>query len=116
MYTCSAGRKKNEFERVHHLKLFNVLSDRKIPFFIIEVIMNYHLQYRSLSIMVTFGASHMRCQSLSMRKKIIFFRTHFCVIKAKFGEYCQNIMRIAEKSYIFFEEQYPSQPYFLFYV
>ena len=31
---------KKAFDRVHHLKLFNVLSDRKIPFFIIKVIVN----------------------------------------------------------------------------
>ena len=30
------------FDRVHHLKLFNVLSDRKIPFFIIKVIVNWY--------------------------------------------------------------------------
>ena len=33
---------KKAFHRVHHLKLFNVLSDRKIPFFIIKVIVNWY--------------------------------------------------------------------------
>ena len=30
------------FDHVHHLKLFNVLSDRKIPFFVIKVIVNWY--------------------------------------------------------------------------
>ena len=33
---------KKAFDRVHHLKLFNVLSDRKIPFFAIKVIVNWY--------------------------------------------------------------------------
>ena len=33
---------KKAFDRVHHLKLFNVLPDRKIPFFIIKVIVNWY--------------------------------------------------------------------------
>ena len=33
---------RNAFDRVHHLKLFNVLSDRKIPFFIIKVVVNLY--------------------------------------------------------------------------
>ena len=33
---------KKAFDRVHQLKLFNVLSDRKIPFFIIKVIANWY--------------------------------------------------------------------------
>ena len=33
---------KYTFDRVHHLKLFNVLSDRKILFFIIKVIVNWY--------------------------------------------------------------------------
>ena len=33
---------KKAFGRVHHLKLFNVLSDRKIPFFIIKIIVNWY--------------------------------------------------------------------------
>ena len=33
---------KKPFFRVHQLKLFNVLSDRKIPFFIIKVIVNWY--------------------------------------------------------------------------
>ena len=32
---------KKAFDRVHHLKLLNVLSDLKIPFFIIKVIVNW---------------------------------------------------------------------------
>ena len=33
---------KKAFDRVHYLKLFNVLSDRKIPFFVIKVIVNWY--------------------------------------------------------------------------
>ena len=33
---------KKDFDRVHHLKLFNAFSDRKIPFFIIKVIVNWY--------------------------------------------------------------------------
>ena len=33
---------KKAFDRVHHLKLFKVLSDHKIPFFIIKVIVNWY--------------------------------------------------------------------------
>ena len=33
---------KKAFDRMHHLKLFNVLSDRNIPFFIIKIIVNWY--------------------------------------------------------------------------
>ena len=33
---------KKAFDRVHHVKLFNVLSDRNIPLFIIKVIVNWY--------------------------------------------------------------------------
>ena len=35
-------KKRHRGHRVHHLKLFNVLSDRNNPFFIIKVIMNWY--------------------------------------------------------------------------
>ena len=41
-YTWQRWTQKNDFDRVHHLKLFNVSSDRKIPFFIIKVIVNWY--------------------------------------------------------------------------
>ena len=41
VYMAALNAKK-AFDRVHHLKLFNVLSDRKIPFFIIKVIVNWY--------------------------------------------------------------------------
>ena len=49
--------------------------------------------------------------------KIHFFINlrNLCYL-AKFGKYCQNFMKITEKSYIFFDEHYLSRPYLLFYV
>ena len=41
-YTWQRWTQKKAFDRVHHLKLFNVLSDRKIPFFIIKVFVNWY--------------------------------------------------------------------------
>ena len=41
VYNAAMDAKK-AFDRVHHLKLFNVLSDRKISFFIIKVIVNWY--------------------------------------------------------------------------
>ena len=43
VYMAALNAKK-AFDRVHHLKLFNVLSDHKIPFFIIKVIVNWYSQ------------------------------------------------------------------------
>ena len=40
VYMAALNAKK-AFDRVHHLKLFSVLFDRKIPFFIIKVIVNW---------------------------------------------------------------------------
>ena len=40
LYMAALDAKK-AFDRVHHLKLLNVLSDLKIPFFIIKVIVNW---------------------------------------------------------------------------
>ena len=42
MHTWQRWTQKKAFDRVHHLKLFNVLSDRTIPFFIIKVIVNWY--------------------------------------------------------------------------
>ena len=39
VYMAALDAKKAS-DRVHHLKLFNVLSGRKIPLFIIKVIVN----------------------------------------------------------------------------
>ena len=34
---------------------------------------------------------------INLRKKIIFLRAHFCVIKQKFGEYCGIFMNIMKR-------------------
>ena len=40
---------------------------------------------------------------INLRKKIIFYELIFMSL-SNFGEYCQNFMKITEKSYIFFDE------------